>query len=235
MKELFQKIGRLVWESVVVSHKSTIVAWLLGGAVIAADQIAQAVAGWHSPYAPTVAVVIGIVGSALRNKQKIAAARLQAVPDQADPPKGFSLPGLMFVLALFAGAAIALSAPVMARADDPKFGGCLAAHPGTCFAPSVSVNLVSIRISDGSVTTTVDPGLGYGVSFFSGQWYRTGLSATFSLPTYDGGRRILPALTASFAEYVRVGIACPLWVGGGFGGNAQFLLGFGSDFGAAAK
>jgi hypothetical protein len=117
-----------------------------------------------------------------------------------------------------------------ARAEEPKFGGCLASHPGTCFTPAVSVNVLAMSIRDGKLTSTFDPGIGYGVSFFSDRWHKIGLTGTASFPTYEGERRIEPALMASFAEYVRIGFSCPLYVGA-LKDNARVLLGFGADFG----
>lgn len=168
-----------------------------------------------------VAVALVALGAALKMPAKPPA--IAVVPD---PPKGFAHPALLLALAVALGM-FAFSA----RAEEPKFGGCLTSHPGTCFAPSVSVNVIAIRVNDGSVTSTFDPGIGYGASVFSDKWHKLGLSATFSFPTYAAGRRIQPAAIFSFAEYGRFGVACPMWVAGGFRENAQILLGFGSDFG----
>ena len=203
MKELFKAIGREVWDRVVISNKSTIVGWLLGAGVIAVDQIAQAVAGWHSPYAPVLAMLVGLAGSALKNKAKVAEVRVQPVPEQ---PKGYATSLLVSCLAF--GLTLAALFIGYARADDPKFGGCLK-NGTTCFAPAVSVNVIAMSIKDGSLVSTFDPGIGYGATFASDQWYRTGVSLTASFPVYEGGRRVMPAVMLSFAEYVRFGVACP--------------------------
>lgn len=138
---------------------------------------------------------------------------------------------LALMLALLAGTAAAQESATTTVLESPKFGGCLTSRPDTCFGPAVSVNLLAINIKTGALTSTFDPGLGYGVSFFTSKWYKTGANLTFSFPQFDGGRRIEPALSVSFAEYVRVGLACPMWVAGGLRDNTQILLGFGADFG----
>jgi hypothetical protein len=132
---------------------------------------------------------------------------------------------LMLAALLFAAPAFAQEAPPL----SPKFGGCFGS---TCLAPAVNVNLVAMRLSDGDLVPTFDPGLGYGVIFWSDKWHRLGLNLTASFPQYEGTRRIEPAFTFSFAEYARIGISCPLYVSGGARENARLLLGFGSDFGA---
>lgn len=134
------------------------------------------------------------------------------------------------VLLLLVG--LSLAVPASAQDLSPKFGGCLKDHPGTCFAPAVSVNLVAMRLRDGDLVPTFDPGLGYGVTFWSKEWYRTGAALTASFPQYEGSRRIEPAGTLTFAEYARIGISCPLYVAGGFRENARLLLGFGANFGS---
>lgn len=152
----------------------------------------------------------------------------------ADPPKGYGLIFALAVVALILGGLMLLWPP-QARADDPKFGGCLARSPATCFAPAVSVNVLAMSLADGTLTSTFDPGIGYGVTFASDRWYKTGLSTTVAFPTYDAGRRLMPSAILSFAEYARLGVGCPLYVQGGFSRNGFLLLGFGSDFGAAAR
>lgn len=114
MKTLLTKIGQEIWDRVVVSNKSTIVAWLLAAGVIAVDQVAQAVAGWHSPYATTAAIVVGLIGTALKNKAKVAANAA------AKAATGLAL--LLF--------AIGLAAPAFAQdANSP------AATPATAAGP----------------------------------------------------------------------------------------------------
>lgn len=118
-------------------------------------------------------------------------------------------------------------------APSPKFGGCLRGNR-TCFAPTVSVNVLAISLKDGTVTTEFNPGLGYGVTFATDRWYRSGLAAQFALRQVSGVERPQVALLGSFAEYLRLGVATPLWAGS-FKDHAQLLLSFGSDFGGAVR
>lgn len=127
-----------------------------------------------------------------------------------------------FIVAL----ALAVAAPTLAQ-ETPKFGGCLK-NGTTCFAPSVSTNVVAMSLKTGDVTSTFDIGLGYGVTFFSDRWYRTGFSVTAALPSIDGARRVQPAALFSFAEYVRLGVGKAMFAPTT---PAFLLLGFGSDFG----
>lgn len=69
MKELFKKIGSEIWERVIVSNKSTITGWLLAGAIIGLNEVALWAVNWQSPYAKYVALVVGLIGSALKKKQ----------------------------------------------------------------------------------------------------------------------------------------------------------------------
>lgn len=131
---------------------------------------------------------------------------------------------------MFVAITLALAA-MTASAADPKFGGCLSAHPDTCFAPTVSVNLIAMRLKDGDVTSTFDPGLGYGVSFYTSKWYRVDASLTVAIPTLEDSRRVQPAITFAFAEYLRLGLACPLYTRGWFGENAMLTFAIGADFG----
>ncbi len=113
--------------------------------------------------------------------------------------------------------------------DGPKFGGCLSKE--TCFGPTVSVNLVAMSLKTGDLSTTFDPGIGYGGTFYSEHWYKIGASGSLAFPQFDGKRRMQPSALFSFAEYLRLGLACPLYVKGGFRENAQLLFSVGSDFG----
>jgi hypothetical protein len=152
----------------------------------------------------------------------------------ATPGYGYQSGNMTFRVTLIAALSILfiLFAPSIARAEDPapspKFGGCVGP---TCFGPSVSVSLVAMSLKTGDVTSTFDPGIGYGVTLHTDKWYKFGASASIAFPQFDGARRVQPAIVFSFAEFVRVGLACPLYVRGGFAENAQVLLAFGSDFG----
>lgn len=131
---------------------------------------------------------------------------------------------LAFVLATVASVA-------SAQTTEPKFGGCLTSHPDTCFAPTVSVNLMAMRLKNGDITPRFDPGIGYGVNFYSSKWYRAGAAATLAITTVDGSARAQPAITFTFAEYLRLGLACPLYAPGGFKDNAVLTFAIGADFG----
>lgn len=157
----------------------------------------------------------------------------QATPTAATstPPKGFARLPVLVALLIAALAAVPFVARAQTPPAEPKFGGCLSRYPATCFSPAVSVNVLAMSIKDGALTSTFDPGIGYGVTVFSDQWYRVGATATFAFPTLGGSRRVEPALLVSFAEYARLGFACPLYMPGGLADNGQLLLGFGADFG----
>lgn len=68
---IFEKIAHEIWARVVVSNKSTIVGWLLAAGVIACNELLLFLAGWQSPYAKYVAIAVGLIGTALKNKQKV--------------------------------------------------------------------------------------------------------------------------------------------------------------------
>jgi hypothetical protein len=128
--------------------------------------------------------------------------------------------GIVLLLALALGAGVA-------RAEDPRFGGCLK-NGTTCFGPSVSLSVVAIDLKDGSVTSGVSPGVGYGVVFASDQWYRTGLAGYASFRDTSTGQRVVPSLVVSFAEYLRLGIGQQI----GGGSHPFGILAIGADFGS---
>jgi hypothetical protein len=231
------KIATSLYQRVIVSKGWTILGLLLSGAVLTFnEQILPLLATAPQPWLRYVAGLIAIYGASRLSPAAVEAwaAKKQAEQDAksipAAPPNETTgkIP-LGPVALLLAG--LAFAAPVFAQEAAPKFGGCVAKSPVTCFGPVVSTTLLSMSLKTGDLTKTLDLGAGYGVTFWADRWYKTGLSATFSFPTFEGARRLQPAGVVSFAEFGRVGIACPLYVNGGFRENAQLLLGFGADFG----
>lgn len=81
MKEFLKKVVSAVYTSVVVHYKSTLVGLGLAVAIVVVDQLAAALAGVSSPYAPVVAALVAFAGAALRKK----AAEYPTVP--VEPPK----------------------------------------------------------------------------------------------------------------------------------------------------
>ena len=142
----------------------------------------------------------------------------------AAPPKGFAGLGYLIGLALIV-TGILLAAP--ARADDPRFGGCLK-NGTTCFGPSVSLSVVAIDLKDGSVTAGVSPGVGYGVVLYSDRWYKLGFAGYASFRDTATGQRVVPSMVISFAEYLRFGVGQQI----GGGGHPFGILAIGADFGS---
>ena len=217
MKDFLKKLAVDLYERVIVSNKSTIIGWLLGAAIYAADQVLQQVAHWSSPYAPYLAMLVGLIGTALKNK---------AVVEAKAAAKGFGTLGLMMGIVV----AGSMLMPAVARPEDPKFGGCLA-NGTTCFGPTVSINLVAIDLKTGVAATTFSPGIGYGATFASDKWYKWGPSLGFALRSYDAELHPQVSLVFSFAEYARVGVA-GVFGAGNIADTLALLVGFGSDFGS---
>ena len=146
-------------------------------------------------------------------------------------PRGFvSTTTLAFLLGLVL-VCMMLTAPMVVRAEDtPKFGGCLE-DKVTCFGPSVSLSLASISLRNGTTIFGVAPGVGYGVSFQSDKWYRSGLSGYVAFRSTGVGTKPVLSGVASFAEYLRVGLGVQVGGGAPFRDSVQVLLGVGADFG----
>lgn len=129
---------------------------------------------------------------------------------------------------------LALALPGLGAAQTaPKFGGCIK-DDNTCFGPSVAVNLVGISLKDGTATTGLNLGIGYGVTFAAKQWWQYGATANIALRGTAGGEKPLLSLVGTFAEYVRLGLAYQ--IGGGsapFKDAAMVVVGLGADFGQA--
>jgi hypothetical protein len=119
------------------------------------------------------------------------------------------------------------AAPAFAQDPSPKFGGCFQ-NGDTCFGPSVSITLVALDLKTGSVTTSVSPGLGYGVTFNSTKWYTVGVAGYATFRDTAEGQRVVASGVVSFVEYVRLGLGWQV------GPNTKpfLLLGIGSDFGS---
>jgi hypothetical protein len=130
-----------------------------------------------------------------------------------------------FLLALLL---VVFAAPAFAEDSTPKFGGC---EGTTCYGPTVSVNVISIDLNDGDVTTQFSPGIGYGVTFDADKWHRWGFSANFALKGTADGQKAQPSILFSFAEFVRLGLTSVVGAGN-FLDNAAVLVSFGTDIGS---
>jgi hypothetical protein len=232
--DLIKTIGVAVYESVWVSNRSTIIGWLLAAAVVASDQVAQAVAGWHSPYAGLVALAVGFIGSALRNRQKIESARAAKEPAAPTIPPAVVL--LVGASLLFAGVARAQeTAPA-----SPKLGTCIT--PTLCVTPALTLTPVGISLKDGSLTSGVILGAcGRIERNPTGVVNRYGLQGCVAMRSTAEGAKPVVSLLATWTDYLAVGVGYQ--VGGGsrsFKDTAQLLIGTGASLGlpetvAAAK
>lgn len=126
---------------------------------------------------------------------------------------------------------LALAVPSLGSAQQAQFGGCLK-NGTTCFAPTVSSNLVGISLKDGAATTGLNLGIGYGVTFDATQWWKYGLSANIAMRGTTDGQKPLLSVLGSFAEYVRLGLAYQIGGGAGsFKDSAMVIIGLGADLG----
>ena len=193
--------------------------------------------GWH-----ILALVLIALGRLAKDSNKTggsspvtteAAERTGApiaptAPAKASPPAaGFALVPALALVALLLALGAALTLPRFARADSAAYGGCLA-DGTTCFAPSVSLSLVAVSLKDGSVTSGVTPGLGYGVTWHSDKWYQVGASLNISFRDTTNGQAIVPSAVFSFANYARLGLGWQV----SSGSRPFMLIGVGSDFGS---
>jgi hypothetical protein len=219
MKKFFATLGRELVDRVVISHKSTIISWLIGGAVYGVDQLALALTGWHSPYAPLASLAIGTIGTALKDKEKVAAVRAAQEAAKAAVKTA--------ALALLVGGALLFAAP--ARADDAtqsKLGGGCSVTKSLgefCASPDVAVQVVAFRPSGPSVGFS--PGAGYKLELFAERWYTLGLGAYIAIQDGGGGGTV--SGLGSFAHYIRAGVAKDLYRRGG----VYPVLGLGMDLG----
>lgn len=167
------------------------------------------------PQAAWVGTALTIVGIFAKVWNAIGYGRSRAAVKAAATQATKIVPLLLLLGAL----------PAFAQENpEPRFGGCFGS---TCFAPTVSFNLMAINLRSGDITTTFDVGPGYGATIWSDKWHKTGVSVSASFPLYEGARRIEPAVVFSFAEVLRLGVSCPTYVAGGFRENARLLLALG--------
>lgn len=119
----------------------------------------------------------------------------------------------------------------VAADEGPKFGGCWNSGK-TCAGPTVSINVLSISLKTGDVTTQFSPGIGYGITLNADKWYKIGISANFALRGTAEGQKAQPSILASFAEHLKIGLTSVLGAGNVYD-HAGLLLAFGSDFGSS--
>jgi hypothetical protein len=208
---------------------STITGWLVPALVEVAvywDSTAG-VAVIPEAYRPVIHVLALLV-FAVGNSYKGAAKP----PDSFLPPtpKGFG--SLGFLIATAAVALLFLAVPVLARAEDPKFGGCVGKAQTTCFGPAVSVTMIAIDAKTADVQFRLDPNLGYAMTVWTDKWYKTSLGFYAGLNSTGTGKRLVPSAVVSVAEYVRVGVERQL---GGADARTFFLFALGADFGVSGK
>lgn len=167
----------------------------------------------------------------------IASAVLAGIGAAYKPPvKPTDVPKTLILLLALSFASVASAQDTAPKFDSatfapeptPRFGGCLNGG-ATCFSPNVSVTLMAVNLKTGVVTTSVSPGLGYGVTFNSQKWYKIGLAAYATFRDTAEGQKIVPSVVGSFAEYVRIGVGYQVG-----GQDKPFLLiGLGTDFGTS--
>lgn len=187
------------------------------------------VVAWH-----IAAVLVAAFGRAVKDgavtggtapATKEAASRTQ----QGFIVLGFALRVFLTCVAIIA--IIGLVAPALARGQEgPKFGGCWN-NGSSCAGPTVSVNVLEIKLKTGDVTTQFSPGVGYGITFRARDWYKYGFSGNFALKGTAAGQKPQVSLLASFAEYLRVGLT-GLAGAGNFLDTLGLLVSFGTDVGA---
>lgn len=136
-------------------------------------------------------------------------------------------------------AALLFAAPVFAEEPAParRFGGC-SASGFFCAGPSVSVAVVGFDLDTKRFSTGVEPGVGYGGTWFANRWYSVGASLHASIRSTSDGAVGRFSMIGSFAEFVRLGAG---WEVVGATDTAPFhaapmlFLGLGMDFGPTTK
>lgn len=112
-------------------------------------------------------------------------------------------------LLVLAAAALCLQAmPARAQGLPTRsLGGCAGRNNWFCAGPTLSVTLTQLSLKDLTPSGTFEPGLGYGITLFSDQWYTVGLGVAYSLTTPpQGPSTFAPSAVLSFAEYLRIGL-----------------------------
>jgi len=140
--------------------------------------------------------------------------------------------GFARLLVLVAILAASLCYASTARADEPRFGGCIG-QSDTCAGPRVSAALLAISLKDGSATSGVNIGLGYGITWHSTAWYQTGVAGYVNLRSTATGQAPVFSLAGTFANYVNMGLGVQVGGGSKFRDVAVIYLGLGADLGAA--
>lgn len=194
----------------VVNWKTTV----LG--LIVAIELYQKTGDWK-------AALTAFIGGMIASDGKASHAEVKT-PSAAP---GFGRTGLLVVLAMIATVAV-LAAPRFARAAEPRFGGCLEGGR-ICFAPSVSVTLLQLKLDSGKLDSGFTPGIGYGVTFATDRWYKAGVDLFANSRDTSDGQRLVLSVVGSFAEYARLGLGYQV----GSHDRPLLLLGVGASFGAA--
>jgi hypothetical protein len=227
MDSIIAAISKFIDERVLGHIPSTIAGWLIPCLMEIASYYdsTNGVAVIPENYRPLVHILAAVIFAA-GNGYKGAAKPVEPLP----PPKGFGALGFLIATAIVS--LLFLFAPVLARADDPKFGGCVGKTPTTCFGPSVSVTMIAIDAKTGDVQFRLDPNLGYAVTFWTDKWYKTAIGGYAGLNSTGTGKRLVPSAVVSVAEYVRVGLERQL---GGADARTFVLFALGADFGSSAS
>jgi hypothetical protein len=130
-------------------------------------------------------------------------------PSVRDPGRGsFASVLLLFLLMLAASSALIWGAERMARADapGPQFGGCFSAGK-VCAGPSAAITIASFNLATSQFSGGVSPGLGYGLTYATDQWYAAGIDLYASLRLGTGQpNQATFSIMGHFANYVFLGI-----------------------------
>jgi len=228
---MMKQLGTELWTRVILSYKSTLIGIGLAIAVEIFDIFTNWLSQVHPATAHSLAGIILLIGMLLKEE----AAKFPAPPPEASPAPPPKPTGHAAVLLLIALAVVFLGLARIARADSIG-GGCSTNAVGklgiVCGQPDLAASLVEVNLKSGSVVTSVDPMLGYGVTIWSDKWYTTGLAAHVGFRNAsDSTQRILPEIDLSFAKYVRIGIGKPFKGDGA----TRLFLGLGASLGAPGK
>jgi hypothetical protein len=118
-----------------------------------------------------------------------------------------------------------------------QFGGCFAGGD-VCLGPSASITVGEFNLSTSKFAGGVIPGVGYGATYRSSEWYAAGAALYLSFVVGQGQpNQAVPALMFSFANYVRLGVGVSVVEQASGPAQTQWKLffGLGSDFGGSPK